>query len=239
MDLVTPTRLQEIPLFSTVPLDILHRLSRDLHPTRYRSGETVFSEDQRCRHLHIVLSGAVKIFKVSEDGREQIIHVMRPGSFFGEDICFAGDRYEAHAQALADTLLLNIERDTLETLVRECPAFALALLANFGHRLKRLMMLIGEISLQSVRQRLCRALLELADETGGPCVRGRLGDLAARVGAARETVCRALSRLEAEGLLRKEPGGLRLDLLRLAQEVPHWREDVQLFPLDPARFQHR
>lgn len=233
--------LRDLPCFSALPEAALQRLMKSAEEAVYARGETIFSEEQHCRHLHVLVSGAVKIYKLSEDGRERIIHVMKPGSFFGEDIVFGGDRYEASAQALSEAILLNIQKAGLESLVLEHPPFALVLLASFGRRLKRLMMLIGEVALQDVRKRLCRILLDLAEEgspdgPNGTFIQIRHADLAAQVGTARETLCRALGRLEQDGLIVRRDRGIFLrDRQGLLQEVPYWREDAQLFPLDHDR----
>lgn len=234
--------LRGLRLFAGLPEDVLERLWRGSEEVAYSRGKLVFSENERCRNLHVVLSGEVKISKLSDDGREQIIHVMGAGSFFGEDILFGGERYEAAAEVLSKTTLLNIKKETMEALVMEQPDFALTLLANFGRRLKRLMMLIGEIALQDVRKRLCRVLLELAETqsrgpVAQPAIRIRQAELAARVGAVRETLSRALRRLEQDGLIERRNHVIVLrDRAGLLREVPHWREDVELFPIDPARF---
>lgn len=225
--------------FSTLPEDVLQHVWQGTDKVIYSRGDTIVTEEQQCQHLHLVASGAVKIYKLSEDGRERTIHVMKSGSFFGEDIVFGGELYEANAEALSKTLLYNVKRTAIEALVLEYPPFALAMLVSFGRRLKRLMMLIGEAALLDVRKRLCRVLLELAEEAGAgnagsPLIRVRQTELAARVGTARETLCRVLGQLERDRLItRKGHGIVALDTSSLQEEVPHWREDLQLFPLDP------
>lgn len=234
--------LRSLPIFSDLPEEVLQRLCQSAKVMTCVRGEIIFSEKQECQYLHVVVSGSVKIYKLSDDGREQIIHIMKPGSFFGEEILFAGDCYEANVQALSETTLLNLPRAAMEALVLEHPPFALSLLARFGRRLKRLMMLIGEIALQDVRKRLCRVLLEVAEDEGKSTPQGleinvHHADLAARVGAARETLSRTLARLEQEGLIVRRGRRIILqDPKRLLREVPHWREDLELFPLDPDRF---
>jgi CRP/FNR family transcriptional regulator len=237
--------LRSFSPFSALPEEVLQRLLKGTDEVAYTRGDIIVSEDQQCQHLHLVVSGAVKIYKLSEDGRERIIHVMKSGSFFGEDIVFSGDRYEASAEALSETILYNIKKAALEALVLEYPPFALALLASFGRRLKRLMMLIGEAALSDVRKRLCRVLLELAEEegkgnSGGPLIQVRHAVLAARVGTVRETLCRVLGQLEGEGLItRKGRGIVILNISSLQAEVPHWRQELQLFPLEPNTFRQK
>lgn len=234
--------LRGLSLFSALPEEGLQQLWKSIDKVTYPKGAVIFSEDQQCRHLHVLISGAVKIYKLSEEGHEQLIHLMKPVSFFGEDIVFGGDRYEAGAQTLMETTLYNIERRALESLVLGYPPFALSLLVNFGRRLKRMMMLVGEAALQDVRKRLCRALLELAEEQGPgnsatPVIEMRHADLAAYIGAARETLSRALGRLEQDGLIARRNHQIILrNLPGLLREVPHWREDHQLFPPNPDRF---
>lgn len=234
--------LRGVPPFSVLPEEALQQLRKGANKVTYPKGAVIFSEDQQCRHLHVLVCGAVKIYKLSEEGHEQLIHLMKPVSFFGEDIVFGGDRYEAIAQALLETTLYNIEKGTLESLVLGYPPFALSLLVSFGRRLKRMMMLVGEAALQDVRKRLCRALLELAEEQGrgepvAPVIEMRHADLAAYVGAARETLSRALGRLEQDGLIARRNHQIFLqNLPGLLREVPHWREDYQLFPPNPDRF---
>jgi len=155
-----------------------------------------------------VVSGKIRIFKLSAAGREQVLAVEGPGSSFAELPVFDGGNYPAAASALEDANVLFISRKDFQNFCREHPDVALKVIAVVGSRLRRLVGIIEELSFTTVRQRLIAVILRLAEAGGRPSKEGvhleltmSHQDLAAELGTVRELVSRNLSRLQAEGFL--------------------------------------
>jgi CRP/FNR family transcriptional regulator len=190
-----------------------------------------------------VFSGAVRIFKQSAQGREQVLTVERPGGVVAELPVFDGGPYPASCKPLEPSVLLFISKQNFRRSCQEDPELALKVLASVGARLRRLVMIIEELSFLTVRSRLAALFLELAREassTAGPghgpspADRKRSGtaspirvplkltqqEIAARIGTVRELVSRNLGRLQAEGIVRLDGHELVIqDLPRLEQEA--------------------
>lgn len=171
-------------------------------------GELLFSEGDPCIGLFLIASGKIRIFKMSPNGREQVLAVEGPGSSFAELPVFDGGNYPASASVLEDAELLFISRKDFHNFCLEHPDVALKVIAVVGSRLRRLVGIIEELSFTTVRQRLIALILRLAQEDGASSKTGisieltkSHHELAAEMGTVRELVSRNLGRLQAEGFL--------------------------------------
>ena len=203
--------LRKTPLFASLTEEEIQALARRTSTKRLQKGELLFSEGDPCTGLFLVVSGKMRIFKLSASGREQMLAIEGPGSSFAELPVFDGGNYPAAAAASEDAELLFISRKDFQNFCREHPEVALKVIAVVGGRLRRLVGIIEELSFTTVRQRLIALILQLAERDG---TRGKEGihlelkkshqDLAAELGTVRELVSRNLSRLQAEGYLEVE-----------------------------------
>lgn len=196
--------LARSPLFAGLPRADLEALAAIAVPTRHAAGETLFLEGDAPTGLHLVLDGAVKVFKTSAaSGREMILAVERPGQAVAELPSLDGEPYPANAEALGPTATLFLRRDRLEALLLERPNVTRHLLRTVGTRLRHLVGLVEALSFQHVVGRLAAHLLERAAE-GVPFQLETNAMIAARLGTVGELVTRNLSRLSGNGLVRVE-----------------------------------
>ncbi len=200
--------LARIPLFEGLSKSHLERLRAITAARRYAPGETIFSEGDVAAGIHIVRNGRVKVYKLSPDGKEQILHVWSGGEPFGEVAVLQGDRYPAHAEALEEAAVLFVPRSGLLDLIRSDPEFALALLAVLADRLRRLADLVESVSLKEVPSRLAAYLLSLQEDARGtvelPIAKRQLAN---QLGTIPETLSRAIARLARARLI--ESAGAR------------------------------
>lgn len=186
-------------------------LARVAVPRHYASGQMIFSEGDPCEGLYVVESGAVKIFKSSPSGREQVLTIEGPGASVAELPVFDGGNYPASAVAAAESTLLLIRKKDIHALCIQHPEVALKVLRVVSSRLRRLVGIVEELSFTTVRHRLGTFLLREAEGKGRQTPRGvefnfssSHQELAAHIGTVRELVSRNLSRLQAEGIIRIE-----------------------------------
>ena len=205
------TTLRKTPLFASLTRQEIEALAARVSHRRFERGALLFSEGDACAGLFLVASGKIRIFKLSAEGREQVLAVEEPGSSFAELPVFDGGNYPASASALEDAEVLFISRRDFQNFCREHPDVALKVIAVVGARLRRLVGIIEDLSFTTVRQRLIALILQLARSSGTPSKDGILveltkthQDLAAELGTVRELVSRNLSRLQAEGFLEVE-----------------------------------
>jgi CRP-like cAMP-binding protein len=172
----------------------------------FRKGERIFSEGDEGAGFYALLSGRVKISKVSTDGKEQILHLFGPGESFGEVSVFTGQGFPADAAAALPTTVLFFPRAAFSSLIRSDPALALNMLAQLSQRLRQFAGLIEDLSLKEVPGRLAKYLLYLSGRNGGGAMVLDVskGQLAALLGTIPETLSRILAKLNRQGLIRSQ-----------------------------------
>jgi CRP/FNR family transcriptional regulator len=200
--------LKKVPLFADLSERELAFLAGRAVPRHAQAGEMLFSEGEPCEGLYVIESGAVKIFKTSASGREQVLTIDGPGQSIAELPVFDGGNYPASATALQDATLLFVGKKDFQALCLQHPEVALKVLKVVGVRLRRLVEIIEELSFTTVRHRLAALLLRLAQRKGVRTARGieftiaaSNQQLASQIGTVRELVSRNLSRFQAEGVI--------------------------------------
>ena len=221
--------IQKTPLFNGLPGDQLRQFEQIVIDHYYKKGTTVFLEGEACRGFFVVVGGSVKIFKVSPDGKEQILHILGPGEPFGEVPVFTGAPFPANAETLAKAHLLFFPRKSFVGLISKNPSLALNMLAILSRRLRQFTIQIENLSLKEVSGRLASYLMTLSDEQneGGFVVLNiSKGQLASLLGTIPETLSRIFAKMSAQNLIDvdgrririKNPDGLK-DLAELGKEL--------------------
>lgn len=196
----------------------------------YPKGETIFVEGDEGSGFYLVANGLVKVFKASPDGKEQILHILGPGEPFGEVAVFAGRRFPASAEALADSHLLFFPRKAFVSLVSAHPALALNMLAVLSLRLRQFTVQVENLSLKEVPARLAGYLLVLSREQGGKdhvTLSISKGQLASLLGTIPETLSRIFLKMKGQGLIEVSGPIIRLlDRKALERLDVHGKEMV-------------
>jgi CRP-like cAMP-binding protein len=185
---------------------------------RLTRGEVLFGAGEEAKGLYVVVSGSLRAFRVSLDGREQVIHVEHEGATIAEVPIFDNGPTPSTVAAESDAVVLFIDKRDVRRLCLEHPGIALAALKVLAGRLRRCSDLVATLSLQDVGHRLARFLLSEAVARGDRSNAGIVFDLpltkeqiATRIGSVREVVSRAFTRLQNDGLL--EVDGHRVTIL--------------------------
>ncbi len=200
--------LRRVPFLAPLADADLDWLTAQLRPRQYRAGTTIFHRDDSGTALHVIERGTVKLMLTSPEGREITVELLGAGDFFGELALLDSGPRSASAVALEATETLTLERDQFAALLEAHPQVALRLLGVLGERLRRADDLIGDLLFLDLPGRLAKQLLALAEERGSATPRGvridlRLSqsELAAMVGATRESVNRCLNAYAERGIL--------------------------------------
>ncbi|MEW6501146.1 MAG: Crp/Fnr family transcriptional regulator, partial [Thermodesulfobacteriota bacterium] len=170
----------------------------------FAKGQPIFAEGDPGAGLFVVASGLVKIYKISLDGKEQILHLFGPGEPFAEIAVFTGSAYPAHALALEESRVFFFPRRAFIDLIRANPDLAMNMLAALSMRLKKFSRLIEDLSLKEVPGRLAAHLLFLSEQQGDtdtvalPVSKTQLASL---LGTIPETLSRMLAKLARQGYL--------------------------------------
>lgn len=195
------TFLKSIPYFEALPPQALADLATSASRRSYARHELVVLEGDPAQAACFVISGQVRVFKLSAEGREQVLDRLGPGQAFNLVPIFDGQPNPASAEAVSATIICTLPRDDLLVTVRRYPAVAEALLADFAGRLRRLTGLVEDLSFRTVRARLARFLLRQAKARGRRLTQA---EMAAELGTVRDVIGRALAEFQREKLIRIE-----------------------------------
>jgi CRP-like cAMP-binding protein len=194
--------LKGVSYFSDLSPAELESIRKSVFERTADRAEIVLLEGEPAEGLYFVVSGAVKVFKTSAEGKEQILSIVRPGESFNDVAIFDGDLNPASARAMSTVLLYGVRRNDIEAILRDHPQIALNVIKVLAKRVRQLVSLVEDLSFRHVISRVARILLEhIGGETGrGPRLTQQ--EMAAMAGTAREVVGRSLKALEEEGVIK-------------------------------------
>jgi CRP-like cAMP-binding protein len=207
-------RIASTGLFHGLPRKMIEDLATIVVDNVFRRGQMVFSEGDEGDGFYVVISGRVKIFKLSSEGKEQILHILGPGEPFGEVPVFAGQHFPAHAETMEESRVFFFPREGFIDLVRKNPDLALNMLAVLSKRLRKFTRLIDDLSLKEVPGRLAAYLLYLLERHGGATTIEldiSKTQLASLLGTIPETLSRILAKMKTHGLIDSQ--GPRIHIL--------------------------
>ncbi|MEI8324449.1 MAG: Crp/Fnr family transcriptional regulator [Betaproteobacteria bacterium] len=220
-----PRFLAVLPLFNDLSAVELSRVALGCQVRRLGRGDTIFRYGEACEEFHVVVTGQVKLFALSPAGQEKIIELVGPGHSFAEALMFTDKPYILNAQALANTLLLTVAKQTMLTEIERDPRFSLRMLAGISRRLHGLVLDIESGALHSGMQRVIGYLLR--EIQSDDCVMGEVftvslpvskATVASRLSLTPEYFSKVLHELEAEKLIEIDKRDIRIiDMPRLAR----------------------
>ncbi|MGV1100753.1 Crp/Fnr family transcriptional regulator [Thiovibrio sp. JS02] len=196
--------LKTVPLFSGLTAPQYDELAMIMTLQDYKRGQAIFAEGDAGSGFFVVMEGLVKIYKLSVDGKEQILHIFGPGEPFAEAAVFTGSTFPAHALALEKSRVIFIPRRAFTELIRKNPSLAMNMMAALSMRLKKFAHMIEDLSLKEVPGRLAAHLLFLSEQQGeAETVKLNIGkaQLASLLGTIPETLSRILTKLGKQGLI--------------------------------------
>lgn len=175
----------------------------------YRANAILINEGDVSDALYIVVSGQLRIYASSPDGRDVVLADFGPGEYVGELSLDGGPR-SASVKALVASTCRVVQGAETRAFLADHPDFALHLTKKLGRTVRRLTEQVKSLALQDVYGRMVRVLMELSDPTSGDerVVRQKLTqqDIADRVGSSREMVNRVLKDLISGGYVAVEAG---------------------------------
>jgi len=200
--------LRRCPLFAGLREEDLKRIRAIASLKQIGKKEILFSEGEEARGFYVILSGKVKLYKVSPDGKEQILHVVSAPDAFGEAALFLEGSYPAFAEALSDSQLLFFPKRDFIQLIEKNPQLSINMIVSLSQFLKRFASLIEELSLKEVSSRIAKYLIDLSlklSQEGKSPKEVELDlsktQLALKLGTISETLSRTLAKMKAKGII--------------------------------------
>lgn len=180
------------------------------------AGATLFEKGDPADALFALRDGLLEVSTVSEEGRKLSLNVLLPGAVFGEFSVFEGGVRSASVAAVDPCQVLRVERPVLLQAMRDNADLAIAMVKLAVSRTGWISEQLEAQAFQPLSVRLARRIIYLQDSLGhDQALALSQGDLAAHVGATRETVSRLVNLWERQGLLKLGRG--RLTVLETAR----------------------
>jgi CRP/FNR family transcriptional regulator len=230
--------LRAIPYFAELSPASLRALASRGSERIYARGETILLEGDPCRGLYFVAAGRVKVFKLSPDGKEQVLRILGAGRTFNDVPVFDGGPNPGSVSAMDDCRIGFIPKPTILSLIDSQPPVAKAVIRVLAGRLRAMTTVVEDLVFRTVVARVAKLLLDCVQgeptlmEGDGACTRLTQQQIAAMTGSVREVVQRALKIFERDGAIRMQRARIQiLDPERLAR----WTESVATAAPSPPR----
>ncbi|MBN2393844.1 MAG: Crp/Fnr family transcriptional regulator [Anaerolineae bacterium] len=195
-------QLKKIALFAGLSVRTLDRIAEVASRREFAAGTQILLAGAPCTMVYFVVTGTVRVYRLSLEGREQVLIHLEPGQALNVVpglLETKAARNLSNAEAFTDVTLYAIPREDFLSLLEHCPELATAVLRDIAARLVHLTELVDDLSLRTVRARLARFLLEQSNAEAP--VRWTHAEIAARIGTVRVVISRTLRAFAAEGIL--------------------------------------
>ncbi len=186
--------------------DELMALADIAGPRQLAKGEILFFEGDPAAGFFILLSGRVRIYKSSPDGKEYTIHQISPGQIFAEVAVFHGGKFPANCAAMQDSFVAHFPKDKFLNLIKNSPQISLKIISSLAAFLRDYNQQIENLTMREVPGRLASFLLrEAAKRKSNEVILDYpKTELARRLGTISETLSRALRRLKEMDLIAED-----------------------------------
>ena len=201
--------LGALPLLRSLPSQELELLAQQAFPRHLSRGQVLFVEGDPSEHLFVVETGRLKVSVGSHRGQELLLQVVGPGGAVGELSVVDRLPRSAGATALDDLSLWCVPADALRAVLARSPALCLSLADDLAAQVRRLTGASADLVFLDLPRRLAKLLVALHRGEGPPGLAGMAQtDVAAHLGVTRQTLNRALSRLQEHGWVEVRREGL-------------------------------
>ena len=154
--------LTQSQLFGGLPDEHLAEIENIAVPRRCGKGEMVFHDGDEGIGFYLVVAGIVNVYKLSSEGKEQILHIVGEGDTIGAVPVFSGESFPANARAVTPCHLLFFNREKFIRLITRQPSLTMNILALLSARLREFTVQVENLSLKEIPGRLASYLLDLA-----------------------------------------------------------------------------
>lgn len=196
--------LRRAPLLSQLAPEQLERVTRHAVPVRLEAEQLLFSQGDSATRFYLLLSGQMRLFRLSPDGAEKVIEIVSSGQTFAEALMFLNaPRYPVCASALAASELIAIDARDFAGMLRESVDTCFLLLGALSQRLRGLIGEIDDLTLHTATSRVARYLAAKMPPGAHTLeLDVRKGVLASRLSVQPETFSRVIKSLSAQGVIR-------------------------------------
>ncbi|ADL50956.1 Crp/Fnr family transcriptional regulator [Clostridium cellulovorans] len=199
----------KVPIFENLNDEELREIVDTINHREYIKGEVIFTEGNVANTLYFINEGKIKLYKYTKDGKEQILHVLSEGDFFGELDLIKLSKYGFNSKAIVHSKICTLSKDEMREIMMRKPAIGIKLLETVAERLAKVENLAQNLATNDVDSRMAYLLIDLMEKYG-ESIKGNISiklplsreDMANYIGVTRETISRKLKKFEDEKLIR-------------------------------------
>ena len=209
-------------LFGGLPEDQIEDIEKISVNKYFNKGEVIFYDGDEGTGFYLVVEGSVNVYKLSADGKEQILHIVKEGETIGAVPVFSGESFPANARAISKSHLLFFHRERFIHLITNKPALTMNILALLSTRLREFTIQIENLTLKEIPGRLAAYLLYLSQQQcGNDLIKINIAkaQLANLLGTGPESLSRALGNMKSRKLVQEEGTSIRLINRSLLEEL--------------------
>lgn len=210
-------------VFCKAPNDVIEEVMGEKTCTPYKKGEYIFKEGTRPFGVFCVNRGKIKLVKTGDDGKEQIVRLVKPGDPLGYRSLLSGELYNASAIALETSGVCFIPKELFMDILKKNTALSFEMMKLLSNDLRKAELQIMHLAQKPVRERVAEAILFIKETYGFEEDKQTIAasfsreDLANIVGTATETAIRLLSEFNKEKIIRLE--GKKIAIIDLPQLI--------------------
>jgi len=195
---------KKVPIFSSLEDEELAKIVDSTGHIEFKKGDALFYEGEKSSTLFIINEGQVKLTKMTKEGKEQIIHIVTSGDFFGELSLFTdSDTYNFSAYAISNLKICTLTKKDMDEILIKNPEISLKILREVTRKLSETENLAQTLATNDAEVRIAHMILEFAEKYGTETSNGieiklpiNREEMANYTGVTRETISRKLSKFE-------------------------------------------
>jgi CRP/FNR family transcriptional regulator len=202
--------LEKFSFIEELKISEFNYLKANVYYTELKKGEMIFGTHDRCESIPMVLKGALRLFRTSDEGREMTSYYITPGNIcILAAICTMGEiEYDFAAQADEDTLMAMLGPESFRHLTDTSVFFKNYVFNEMAGKLLAAFSLIEEIKFTKVEERLTKYIQNNCDDNMELAITHER--LAVNTGTVREVASRQLKKMENKGIVTLQRGKIKL-----------------------------
>lgn len=194
--------IEIVPIFSNLTNEEMLEIASITTDRTYEKGEMIYMAGDSSVNMYVIHKGKVKITRLTESGKEQVIRILGPGEFMGELTLFSNSPMTDNGEAIEKVTLCMISGEKLKALMERYPSITFKIMEELTTRLEKAENTIENISLHSVERRIAENLLSLSEDEDQIKLSMSKADWASQLGMSGETLSRKLSAFQELGIIK-------------------------------------
>lgn len=205
-----------VPIFNHLSTDELRSIVGKSKMRVFERGEFIHHAGDDSNQLFIIHQGKVKVYRLSEGGKEQLVRILAPGDFTGELALLCDSQHDSYAEAMEKSAVCTIGRDDFHALLLRHPTIGVHVMTELALRLGTSENQTAVIATASVDERIGLYLASLSEKANSLSITLPMSrkHLASYLGTTPETISRRLTEFEESNWIAQS-GQRRIEILDL------------------------